>query len=184
MGWHITEVAIVALWQWLVTYLEYTSILSPTGPLLLWRAVQSLLKVCFVEPNANYNVCFIILLNTIGAEPPTNVTAVQNGLESVMVSWTPPSSAPTSGYRVKVTPGGHSMNAQAPSQTIQPLEPGAYNIKVISLSHNKLPSEEVAAEVTVNGKLWQRYRGLQVGRRSQKKTLVCIEWQHLSSVIS
>ena len=80
--------------------------------------------------------------------------ADQNELRSVLVSWTPPSPAPSSGYRVKVTPGRHNMIAQASSQTIQPLEPGAYNIEVVSLSHNNLPSEEVAAEVTVYGKRW------------------------------
>ena len=38
----------------------------------------------------------------IGA-PPTNVTAKQNGLNTVMVTWTPPPAPPAAGYQVQVT---------------------------------------------------------------------------------
>ena len=44
-----------------------------------------------------------------GASPPTNVTAVQDGLTSIRVTWTPPSPlGDTTGYKISFTGAGNS----------------------------------------------------------------------------
>ena len=47
----------------------------------------------------------IKLLNFTGGAPPTDVTAEQTGVSTVLVMWTAPSPPPTDGYQVQITRG-------------------------------------------------------------------------------
>ena len=85
----------------------------------------------------------------VGADPPTNIMAVQNGFGSVQVSWTAPSPPPFLGYRVTVDQGGVSVAAPSSPHTIA-LQPGVYSIHVTSFPQD-LSSEALAVEVTVRG---------------------------------
>ena len=86
----------------------------------------------------------------IGADPPTNIMATQNGFGSVRVSWTAPSPPPFVGYRVTADPGGVSVAAPSPPHTIV-LQPGVYSIHVMSFPQD-LSSEAVGpVEIIVRG---------------------------------
>ena len=80
--------------------------------------------------------------------------AEQNGLQTVLVSWTAPSPPPSMGYRVTVQPGGVRMlDSIASLQLVTGLQVGVYSIEVMSLSQH-LPSERVGpVMVTVKGKM-------------------------------
>ncbi len=81
-----------------------------------------------------------------GAQLPTNLMAIQNTLDTVLVSWTAP---PSGRYRVTADPGGVSEDNSESPQTIT-IQPGAYSITVMSLSQHY---QETAGpvEVTVRG---------------------------------
>ena len=86
----------------------------------------------------------------VGAGPPTNIMAVQNGHDSVRVSWTAPSPSPFLGYRVIADLGGVSVAAPSSPHTII-LQPGVYSIRVMSFPQD-LSSEILApVELTVRG---------------------------------
>ena len=77
--------------------------------------------------------------------------AEQNGLESVLVSWTVPSAPPAMGYRVTAQPGDISIGVLSSPITVN-LPPGVYSITVVALSE-QLPSEVLGpVEVKVQGK--------------------------------
>ncbi len=81
----------------------------------------------------------------------TNLTAMQNGVNSVLVSWT---AAPGGGtYRVTAYPGGVSMDTPLSSLT-RTLQPGVHNIMVMTHSTQHYQSGGTAGplEVTVRGK--------------------------------
>ena len=83
---------------------------------------------------------------------PTGLVAVQNRLAKVIVSWTTPSVRPSEGYRITAEPGGVSAVAQSSPHNVTNLQPGVYDIRVMSLSQWHLPSEAVGpVEVTVRG---------------------------------
>ena len=85
-------------------------------------------------------------LCTLGATSPTNVMAMQNGLDSVLVSWTA-SSHPRNTmiqYRVTADSGGVSIFMQSPSMIS--LQAGVYAIEVVSFSQTLLPSEAVRVD--------------------------------------
>ena len=91
---------------------------------------------------------------SIGA-PPTNVTAKQNGLNTVMVTWTPPLAPPAAGYQVQVTVSTitTTTNVTGNSHNISVNNNSVYSIRVMSLSQH-LPSKTTApVEVTARGKL-------------------------------
>ncbi len=80
--------------------------------------------------------------------PPTNLMAMQNGMDRVGVSWT---AAPGGGrYRVTVDPGGVSMDTQLLSLTIT-LQPGVHNIMVTTISQHYPGGTAGPVEVTVIG---------------------------------
>ena len=85
----------------------------------------------------------------VGADPPTNIMAVQNAPGSVRVSWTAPSPPPFLGYRVTADPGGVSVAAPSSPHTIT-LQPGVYSIRVMSFPQD-LSSEALAVELTIRG---------------------------------
>ena len=91
----------------------------------------------------------------VGATPPTNLMAEQNGIQSVLVSWTVPSPPPAMGYRVTVEPGEISLNISSTPLNLTSLELGIYTVRVMSLSRH-FPSEAVGpVEVTVRGEYYK-----------------------------
>ena len=72
--------------------------------------------------------------------PPTDVTAEQTALNTVMVTWTPPLAPPAAGYQVQVTVSNITMttNVTATSHTISVNKLGVYSIRVISFSQHLL----------------------------------------------
>ncbi len=70
----------------------------------------------------------------VGApQPPTNLMAIQNGLNTVRFSWTAP---PAGRYLVTADPGGVSVDNAISPQTITIQQPGVYNISVLSFSQH------------------------------------------------
>ena len=87
---------------------------------------------------------------------PTNLTAQQNGINSVLVSWTAPSPPPSMGYRITVDSTDFSAGIDVASSTTShtiSLHPGVHDIRMRALSQH-YPSEIVGPEeVTVKGTL-------------------------------
>ena len=92
---------------------------------------------------------------TFGAgAAPTNLMTEQNGINSVLVSWTPPSPPPIMGYQITVdsTDLSAGINVINSSATIS-LQPGVRNIRMRTLSQH-YPSEIVGpVNITVKGKI-------------------------------
>ena len=63
--------------------------------------------------------CFLItaMCNFTGGAPPSDVTAEQTDLNTVLVMWTAPSPPPTNGYRVKLS-GQSSVTVTGTSHII------------------------------------------------------------------
>ncbi len=96
------------------------------------------------------------------AAPPSNIIIVQNGIETVEVSWTGPSTHPSQGYRLTVPAAGIDIIASPPS--IIALQNGMiYNLSLQSIS--RFSSSEVVGpvEFIVKGK-------------ASKSTLAIIQW--------
>ena len=86
---------------------------------------------------------------------PTDVTAEQDGPDTVLVWWTPPPAPTAAGYQVQVTVGTTTTttDVRGTFHTISVNQLGVYSIRVLSLSQH-LPSEATASvQVTVRGKL-------------------------------
>ena len=80
---------------------------------------------------------------SIGPSPPTNVTAVQDGATSILVSWTPPSPlGDTTGYTISYSGGGSSDSVTVDggstnSHTLTGLQNGlTYTISIASMFQN------------------------------------------------
>ena len=95
-----------------------------------------------------------IIIITTGAAP-TDVTAEQDGLDTVQVTWTPPPAPPAAGYQVQVIVGTitTTKDTKGTSHTISVNQFGVYSIRVMSLfSSQHFPSEATApVELTVRG---------------------------------
>ena len=109
---------------------------------------------CWLHAVAHIIMCVV----TFGAgAATTNLMAEQNGINSVLVTWTPPSPPPSMGYRITVDSTDFSAgigvtNSSATSRTIS-LQSGVRNIRMRALSQH-YPSEIVGpVEVTVKGKI-------------------------------
>ena len=76
--------------------------------------------------------------------------ASQIGFGLVQVSWTAPPVPPTMGYLITTHPGGVNVTVLSSPHTIS-LQPGLYNIHVMSLSQNSPGGTAGPVEVTVNG---------------------------------
>ena len=100
----------------------------------------------YLVSNLKFDCC-------IDRAPPTDVRAEQDGLDTVVVTWTPPPAPPAAGYHVQVTVGNTTIataNVLGMSYTISTSQIGVYSIRLISLH---FPSEDTTpAEVTVRGK--------------------------------
>ena len=87
----------------------------------------------------------------LGASPPTDVTAVQDGPTSIRVTWTPPSPlGDTTGYRISFTGGGSSdsVDVSGGNSISHTLTTGltngeTYTISVTTISSTGLPSAPV-----------------------------------------
>ena len=92
----------------------------------------------------------------LGTSPPSDVTAIQDGVTSILVSWSPSSDA--TGYRIdydsiegdsdSVVTSGGSTNPL--TYTLMNLRNGdTYTISIVATSSSDLPSESVLADMTV-----------------------------------
>ena len=96
-------------------------------------------------------------LPCVGGTPPTDVTAEQIGVSTVLVMWTAPSPPPTDGYQIQITRGSTTttVNVAWTSYTFSVSNQyGVYTIQVRSLSQhfqsNEASPEPV--EIAVRGK--------------------------------
>ena len=106
--------------------------------------------------------------SSVGASPPTDVTAVQDGPTSIRVSWAPPSPlGDTSGYRIYYTGGGGSsdsvdINGFSNTHTLMYLANGeTYTISIVgrsSTSSTVVPSPPVSAGDVALGSLLLCYK--------------------------
>ena len=90
-----------------------------------------------------------------GGAPPTDVTAEQTGVSTVLVMWAAPSPPPTDGYQVQITRGSTTttVSVAGTSHTFSVNNQyGVYSIQVRSLSQH-FQSNEAAmpVETTVRG---------------------------------
>ena len=100
------------------------------------------------------SVCFLLYIN-LGASPPTEVTAVQDGPTSIRVTWTPPSPlGDTTGYKISFTGGGNSdsVDVSGGDSMSHTLTTGltngvTYTISITAISPTSLPSAPVHATV-------------------------------------
>ena len=106
------------------------------------------------------NTVHVCLLLPPVASAPTSVTAVQEGLTSIRVSWSPPTSlGDTTGYRIYYSGGSNGSedvsNGLTNTYTLIGLQNGeSYTISIIATSQH-LPSESVAVDMGVGlGKDW------------------------------
>ena len=90
-----------------------------------------------------------------GTSPPSDVTAVQDGPTSILVSWSPSSDA--TGYRINYDSIGGDSNSVVTSggstnpltHTLMNLQNGdTYTISIVATS-SILPSDSVPADMTV-----------------------------------
>ena len=90
----------------------------------------------------------------LGTSTPTNLIVRQNGIGTILVSWTASSPPPSMGYQIEINSIDFSADlavaSSATSRTIS-LQPGVHSIHMRGLSQH-YPSEIVGpVEVTVNG---------------------------------
>ena len=91
-------------------------------------------------------MCFIYV-----GESPTNLMVAQVGPLSLSVSWTAPSSPPSTGYRIVANPGGLSADTASTSYTITFPQPGVCSVSVTSLSQHFPGGTAGPVEVTIRG---------------------------------
>ena len=103
--------------------------------------------------------------------PPSAVSVSQNGLDSVLVSWTPPSGEPdVTGYIIYYQQDGAqrlSVNteATATTATITGLIAGAtYSITMVA-NYSILPSTETEAQTLIIGNINMHYPTCMLGNR-------------------
>ena len=95
-----------------------------------------------------------------GGAPPTDVTAEQTGVNTLLVMWTAPSPPPTDGYQVQLTRGSTTttvINVAGTSHIFSVNNQyGVYSIQVRSPPSQHFQSNEAApepVEITVIGEL-------------------------------
>ena len=70
-------------------------------------------------------------------DTPTNLMAVQDGLESVRVAWTDPIVLPGLGYEITTIPSTSTTTSTGSPQTLHNIYiPGVYTIQLISRSQH------------------------------------------------
>ena len=113
---------------------------------------------CVIQNLSNFfSKQSVSYLPCAGGAPPTDVTAEQTGVSTVLVMWTAPSPPPTDGYQVQITRGSTTttVNAAGTSHTFSVNNQyGVYSIQVRSPPSPHFQSNEVApepVEITVRG---------------------------------
>ena len=102
--------------------------------------------------------CLLFHACLSGGTPPTDVTAEQTGVSTVLVTWTAPSPPPTDEYQVQITRGSTTttVNVAGTSHTFSVNNQyGVYSIQVRSPPSQHFQSNEAApepVEITVRGK--------------------------------
>ena len=76
--------------------------------------------------------------------------AVQTGLDSVLVSWTAPSPAPTRGYQIATANTEDTTTGTTLVLTLY--QPGNHIVEVLPLSQH-LPHQPVSVQATVRGEV-------------------------------
>ena len=100
---------------------------------------------------------YIIKLFSPAPSPPSDVTVSQNGLDSVLVSWTPPSGEPAvTGYIIYYQQDGEqrlslSAESTATIAIITGLTAGATYSVTMTATSTTLPSNEIEAEIVMIG---------------------------------
>ena len=84
----------------------------------------------------------------VGGASFTNLMAVQTGLNSILVSWTAPSPAPTRGYQI--TTANTEDTTTETTHVLTLSQPGNHIVQVLPLSQH-LPRQPVSVQVTVRG---------------------------------
>ena len=79
--------------------------------------------------------------------------ASQIGFSCVQVSWTAPPAPPTMGYHITTHPGDVNVTAPSSPHNISNLQPGLYNIHVMSLSQHYPGGTVGPVNVTVEGEV-------------------------------
>ena len=90
----------------------------------------------------------------LGGAAPTDVTAEQTGLTTVLISWTAPPAPPANGYKILVT-GARNVNTteHMTTRTIQTESNlGVFIIRVMSCSQHLPGQISAPAHVTVRGR--------------------------------
>ena len=102
-----------------------------------------------------------------GGAPPTDVTAEQTGVNTLLVMWTAPSPPPTDGYQVQITRGSTTttVNVAGTSNTFSVNNQyGVCSIQVRSLSRH-FQSNEAApepVEITVRGMTMTKLKSISI----------------------
>ena len=67
---------------------------------------------------------------------PTNLTAIQTGLQTIQVSWNIPVVPPGNGYKITTNSSSASVNATLPPHDITIQDPGMHTIQVMYRSQH------------------------------------------------
>ena len=97
----------------------------------------------------------MLICSGAGATAPSNLMAQQNGVGSILVSWTLPSLRPVGGYQISTQSppdfsAGIDVGHDVSSRTI-PIAPGMHPISIRARSQH-YPGMVVLVPVTVRGK--------------------------------
>ena len=105
---------------------------------------------------------YLFLLLNPAPSSPSGVNVSQNGVNSILVSWTPPLEEPTvTGYIIYYQRDGgerlsQSTGAAATTATITGVIAGTYSITVVATS-NTLPSIESIPQLITLGSIYQQW---------------------------
>ena len=80
----------------------------------------------------------------------TNLMAVQTGLNSVLISWTAPSPAPTRGYQI--TTANTEDTTTETTHVLTLSQPGNHIVQILPLSEH-LPYHSMSVQATVRGEI-------------------------------
>ena len=134
------------------SYVEFQE-LSTIGLWIVLEFPHPHFSILFSPPPPPHGQIVTCSSASAGSAPPTDVTAEQTSVSTVLVMWTAPSPPPTGGYQVQITRGSTTItvNVAGTSHTETSLQHDVYNIQVKSLVQH-LPSEATEpVEITVRG---------------------------------
>ena len=126
-------------------------------------------SLCLCEVGGVTHILLELTLYSTGADPPTDLSAIQVGPTSIRVSWSAPvSGATVTGHRISYSGGTDQgivdVAASATDHTItitQPQSPLTYSISIIALS-SSFPSSLAEPTMVTAGKLFHCVSTLQL----------------------